>query len=178
MTNLTACFTPFSQSIDNTVLPEKFTFPFYYQPQPIAIAAALQLQQQLEQLPISYSEAFTETKAEQVSSGKMFGVLVVKSSQDNIGFLSAYSGQLDLDVSMIKFVPAVSNMQLQDSAFLTENRIINNINAEITVLENSQQLSRIRENLNDATIAYQQALSSQQNQIVLNRQQRKQRKKS
>ncbi len=174
MTNLTACFTPFSQSIDNIVLPEKFTFPFYYQPQPIAIAAALQLQQQLEQLPISYSEAFTETKAEQVSSGKMFGVLVVKSSQDNIGFLSAYSGQLDLDVSMIKFVPAVSNMQLQDSAFLTENRIINNINAEITVLENSQQLSRIRENLNDATIAYQQALSSQQNQIVLNRQQRKQ----
>ncbi|ASP48357.1 RluA family pseudouridine synthase [Cognaticolwellia beringensis] len=170
MTNLAPCFTLFSQSTDNIVLPEKFTFPFYYQPQQIAVEAVQQLQQQLEKLP----QCLTKTKASEVSVGKMFGVLVVKNCQGIIGFLSAYSGQIESDNTDINFVPAVSNMQLQDSAFLAENNIINNINAEIEQLESSPQLSVITNELNEATAAYQQELSAQQSLIVASRQQRKQ----
>ena len=170
MTNLASCFTLFSQSTDNIVLPEKFTFPFYYQPQQIAVEAVQQLQQQLEKLP----QCLTKTKASEVSVGKMFGVLVVQNCQDKIGFLSAYSGQIESDNADINFVPAVSNMQLQDSAFLAENNIINNINAEIDQLESSPKLSVITNEINDATAVYQQELSAQQSLIVASRQQRKQ----
>lgn len=170
MTNLAPCFTLFSQSIDNIVLPEKFTFPFYYQPQQIAVEAVQQLQQQLEKLP----QCLTKTKASEFSVGKMFGVLVVQNGQGKIGFLSAYSGQIEGENADINFVPAVSNMQLQDSAFLAENNIINNINAEIEQLESSQKLSAITNELDEATATYQQQLSAQQSLIVASRQQRKQ----
>ena len=170
MTNLAPCFTLFSQSIDNIVLPEKFTFPFYYQPQQIAVEAVQQLQQQLEKLP----QCLTKTKASEVSVGKMFGVLVVQNCQGKIGFLSAYSGQIEGENADTNFVPAVSNMQLQDSAFLAENNIINNINAEIEQLESSQKLSAITNELDEATATYQQQLSAQQSLIVASRQQRKQ----
>ncbi|MBA6389514.1 RNA pseudouridine synthase [Colwellia sp. BRX10-3] len=170
MTNLTPCFTLFSQSIDLLTLPEKFTFPFYYQPQPLAIAAVEQLQQQLEML----APWLDNTDADDVSAGKMFGVLVVQNSLQQLGFLSAFSGQLESESTEINFVPAVSNMQLQDSAFLAENRIINNINADIKQLESSQQLSAINKELSEATATFQQALSAQQRLIVASRLQRKQ----
>lgn len=180
MTTFASCFTPFSQFIDDIELPKKFTFPFYYQPQAIAIAAVQQLQQQLEKLPLSVAiiDTLTENKidkakTELTSTGKMFGVLVVRNSENLIGFISAYSGQLDVEASDGLFVPAVSDMQLQDSVFLAENRIINNINAEIEALENSTQLSSINTALNEATENYQQALKVQQGLIVASRLRRK-----
>lgn len=169
MPNIEPCFTLFSQPVDHITLPEKFTFPFYYQPTAIAIAAVEQLQQQLEEV-IAWQGETDEIESD---SGKMFGVLVVRNSQQQLGYLAAYSGQLAHENIDIKFVPAVSNMQLQDAAFLAENRIINNINAEIEQLEKSEQLSSINKVLAKATTDYQQALLAQQSLMVTSRQQRK-----
>jgi tRNA pseudouridine32 synthase / 23S rRNA pseudouridine746 synthase len=165
MPNLESCFTLFSQSVAHISLPEKFTFPFYYQPQALTIAAVEQLQQTLEKHPDIMGGAG--------DAGKMLGVLVVKNAQHQLGYLSAFSGQLAYKNTAISFVPAVSDMQLQDDAFLAENRIINNINAEIEQLETSEQLTLATNALNEATNSYQQALSAQQRLIVANRQQRK-----
>ncbi len=166
MLNQTACFTTFTQTIDNIRLPEKFTFPFYYQPHPLAIAVVQQLQQQLE-VQASVIENADNT-------GKMFGVLVVKNSQQQLGYLAAYSGQLEVNITNISFVPFVSDMQLQDAAFLAENRIINNINAEIKQLENSDLLSAINHKFNQASETYQQKLLTQQRLMVASRKDRKQ----
>jgi len=181
MTTFASCFTPFSQFIDNIALPEKFTFPFYYQPHAIAVAAVQQLQQQLEQLPLSLMVTDTltkrktiETTGDETNTGKMFGVLVVKNNAGEMGFISAYSGQLNVESSNAMFVPAVSDMQLQSTVFLTENRIINNINAEIATLEQSEKLCQINNELKKAAENYQQALTSQQGLIVANRLHRKQ----
>jgi len=170
MTNLTPSFTLFSQSVDHLTQPEKFTFPFYYQPQPLAIAAVEQLQQQLEALP----KVLGKAEESETSAGKMFGVLVVQNDQHQLGFLSAYSGQLEGDSLDINFVPAVSNMQSQDAAFLAENRIINNINLEIEQLEHSELLRVTGKDLSEATASYQQELLAQQSLIVASRLQRKQ----
>lgn len=170
MTNLASCLTLFSQPVDNIKLPEKFTFPFYYQPHPLAIAAVKQLQQALE----IHHPWLENNPVEDVNTGKMFGVLVVRNSRQQLGFLSAFSGQLERASTEVNFVPAISTMQSQDSAFLAENRIINNINAEIEQLENSQQLSAINKALSEANATFQQALSRQQAVIVANRLQRKQ----
>tara|TARA_R110000737_G_scaffold13690_2_gene29593 strand:- start:8663 stop:10312 length:1650 start_codon:yes stop_codon:yes gene_type:complete len=162
MTNIAPCFTSFSQRVDNITLPEKFTFPFYYQAKPIALAAVAELQKKLE------------TQVKTASVGKMFGVLVVQNDQQQLGYLSAYSGQLEGTTPALNFVPAVSNMQVQDSAFLAENLIINNINAEIEQLEKSPQLGVISDEFIAATTTYQQQLSTQQSLMVASRLQRKQ----
>jgi tRNA pseudouridine32 synthase/23S rRNA pseudouridine746 synthase len=176
MTNLAPCFTLFSQAVDAITLPEKFTFPFYYQPQPLAVEAVEQLQQQLEILPQWLGKTVFKASVEskKTNAGKMFGVLVVQNKQQELGFLSAYSGQLEDNTADINFVPAVSNMQWQDAAFLAENRIINNINAEIEQLAHSESLSVINNQLSAATASYQQELIAQQSLMVASRQQRKQ----
>ena len=163
MSNSASCFTLFSQNIDALALPEKFTFPFYYEPQPLAVAATKQLQQQLETL--------THLKAE--NAGKMFGVLVVQNAKQQLGFLSAYSGQIEGDKGNISFVPPVSSMQLQDDTYLAQSKIINDINAQIEQLENSEQLLEVNSKLDDATQSYQQALLAQQAVMQAGRQQRK-----
>ncbi|MBB1288211.1 RNA pseudouridine synthase [Pseudoalteromonas sp. SR43-6] len=163
MPNSASCFTLFSQNIDALALPEKFTFPFYYEPQPLAVAATKQLQQQLETL--------THLKAE--NAGKMFGVLVVQNAKQQLGFLSAYSGQIEGDKGNISFVPPVSSMQLQDDTYLAQSKIINDINAQIEQLENSEQLLEVNNKLDDATQSYQQALLAQQAVMQAGRQQRK-----
>ena len=163
MSNSASCFTLFSQNIDSLALPEKFTFPFYYEPQPLAVAATKQLQQQLETL--------THLKAE--NAGKMFGVLVVQNAKQQLGFLSAYSGQIEGDKANISFVPPVSSMQLQDDSYLAQSKIINDINAQIEQLENSEQLHEVNSKLDDATQSYQQALLAQQAVMQAGRQQRK-----
>ena len=163
MSNSASCFTLFSQNIDSFALPEKFTFPFYYEPQPLAVAATKQLQQQLETL--------THLKAE--NAGKMFGVLVVQNAKQQLGFLSAYSGQIEGDKANISFVPPVSSMQLQDDSYLAQSKIINDINAQIEQLENSEQLHEVNSKLDDATQSYQQALLAQQAVMQAGRQQRK-----
>ncbi|WP_282130830.1 RluA family pseudouridine synthase [Pseudoalteromonas aliena] len=163
MPNFAPCFTLFSQNIDALALPEKFTFPFYYEPQPLAVAASEQLQQQLETL--------THLKAE--NAGKMFGVLVVQNAKQQLGFLSAYSGQIEGDKGNISFVPPVSSMQLLDDTYLTQSKIINDINAQIEQLENSEQLLEVNSKLDDATQSYQQALLAQQAVMQAGRQQRK-----
>ncbi|MBH0030035.1 MULTISPECIES: RluA family pseudouridine synthase [unclassified Pseudoalteromonas] len=163
MPNSASCFTLFSQNIDALALPEKFTFPFYYEPQPLAVAATKQLQQQLETL--------THLKAE--NAGKMFGVLVVQNAKQQLGFLSAYSGQIEGDKGNISFVPPVSSMQLQDDTYLAQSKIINDINAQIEQLENNEQLLEVNSKLDDATQSYQQALLAQQAVMQAGRQQRK-----
>lgn len=137
--------------------------PFYYEPQPLAVAATKQLQQQLETL--------AHLKAE--NAGKMFGVLVVQNAKQQLGFLSAYSGQIEGDKGNISFVPPVSSMQLQDDSYLAQSKIINDINAQIEQLENSEQLHEVNSKLDDATQSYQQALLAQQAVMQTGRQQRK-----
>ena len=87
MSNPASCFTTFNENIDNLALPEQFTFPFYYKPHPLAVAAAKQLQQQLKKL----DKAILDT--DDIDAGKMFGVLVVQDESQQLGFISAYSGQ-------------------------------------------------------------------------------------
>ena len=47
-------FTAFKSPIDHIVLPERFTFPFYYEPHALAELAAKELQEHIEQTDFGY----------------------------------------------------------------------------------------------------------------------------
>ena len=96
--------------------PERFTYPFCYEPHPLCLLAAKEVQQELQRM------ALTE--------GKMFGVLVVASpaggklEEASLGFLAAYSGLLEGRNDWPYFVPPVFDAQQPDGHFKQEERLI------------------------------------------------------
>ena len=87
--------------------PELFTFPFYYEPHPLCVLAAKHLRSYLDT---------QHDWSEELSQGKMMGVLVVKRD-DEIGFLAAFSGNLAHGNNHEYFVPAVYDLLSLDGFF-------------------------------------------------------------
>ncbi|MDO6677717.1 pseudouridine synthase [Shewanella sp. 4_MG-2023] len=184
------CFVPFNTNVDGYTLPEKFTFPFYYQPHPLAIIAAEQLQEHLQQqtdwlhnFGITDKEhdqsAPTEALLRREASkhlpaiGKMFGVLVVKNTQGQLGFLAAFSGKLADKNLWPQFVPPVFDMLSKDSFFKQENIEINQLNAQLVELENDPLLQQLTTKLALTQQQAENAIAAQRSQMIENRKYRK-----
>ena len=130
-------FQYFSSNINHIKLPNKFTFPFYYEPHPLCKIAANEVQQYLKtQTDFEHNFGLDSSKKGLVI-GKMFGVLVVKNQQNEIGYITAVSGKLAEKNQHTLFVPPVYDMLSKDSYFLQEETILNNINLALESLENN-----------------------------------------
>lgn len=128
-------FQYFSSPINDIKLPSKFTFPFYYEPHPLCKLAANEVQNYLEtQSDFDHNFGLNSSKNGMVI-GKMFGVLVVKNQQNEIGYIAAVSGKLAEKNQHKKFVPPVYDMLAKDSYFLKEEGVLNNININLENLE-------------------------------------------
>lgn len=90
-------------------LPERFTYPFCYEPHPLCQMAAEEVKREIERI--------------QPTEGKMFGVLVVKAEQ-GLGFLAAYSGLLEGRNDWPYFVPPVFDAQQPNGHFKQTERAI------------------------------------------------------
>ena len=167
MSNPASCFTTFNENIDNLALPEQFTFPFYYKPHPLAVAAAKQLQLQLKKL----DKAILDT--DDIDAGKMFGVLVVQDESQQLGFISAYSGQIAGIDEQLHFAPNVALKHIDDAEFSQQSQVINDINAQITALQNSDNYQQIEQQLVTARQHYEQQLIAKQQAMQVTRKQRK-----
>ena len=127
----------FLSDIEGIELPKQFTYPFHYTPHPLCRRAAEQVQQ--------YIASRTEWHQE-LSEGKMFGVLVV-GSNNKIGFLAAFSGNLAGRNDHEYFVPAVYDMLRPDDFFKQEEAEISAINKQIATMESAEELRSSREEL-------------------------------
>ncbi|MGJ7095648.1 pseudouridine synthase [Vibrio hannami] len=167
-----SCFTPFKQSIDSISLPEKFTFPFYYRPHPLCIAAVSELQHYLEtQDEWQHNFGLEGNTADAI--GKMFGVLVVKNREGELGYLSAFSGKM-ADKNLIPgFVPPVFDMLTEDSFFLIEQEEINAINRRIERLEANEEIKHAEIELNKAKTESERAITAHRLAMTENRKKRK-----
>ena len=104
--------------------PERFTYPFCYEPHPLCRLAAQEVQQELKRMTLT--------------EGKMFGVLVVEvpvsphpgTSVPSYYFLAAYSGLLEGRNDWPYFVPPVYNAQQPDDHFKQEERLISSLRDE------------------------------------------------
>lgn len=132
------CFIPFKENIQEIPLPEKFTFPFYYEPHPLSVLAAKDLQRHLqEQTEWVHNFGIDPTK-EGLVIGKMFGVLVVQNEVGVIGYLAAFSGKLADQNHHKKFVPPVFDMLGEDSFFNIGVRGLNQLNQKVDDLEKEE----------------------------------------
>ena len=172
MPSIPTCFTPFNAAIDHHPLPERFTFPFYYQPHPLCIMAAEELQQHLLQ-QTQWQHNFGLTGDKHNVIGKMFGVMLVQNSQGELGYLAAFSGKLANSNHLPGFVPPVFDMLEQDDFFLAENRLINEINQQIEKKEQDSELHRLSQLKCQLVQAATAALNAQRDIMIQGRKHRK-----
>lgn len=174
-------FTAFTADVSGFPIPQQFTFPFYYQPNQLARIACNELMAKLSShsawQQICGLSASSNIHDNMTTVGKMFGVLVVKNAQQQLGYLMAYSGQLDTVPHGIAFVPAISDMQIHDEQFLAEKSAINALNDDINAIEKSAEFAQLHSQLVTAKASYQQELLAQQAVMVEGRKQRKLKRK-
>lgn len=113
----------FKQNIEGISLPEKFTFPFHYTPHPLTRIAAGEVR--------SYLSTRLDWQDE-IGKGKMFGVLIVKTSDGSIGYLAAFSGNLAGSNMHDFFVPPVYDLLNPDGYFRKEESEISALNRRIS----------------------------------------------
>ena len=130
----------FKTNISSISLPVKFTFPFYYEPHELSIIAATELQSYLEtQTDFDHNFGLRENQ-EGLVIGKMFGVLVCQNQEGELGYLWAFSGKLAGVNHLNYFVPTIFDMLQEDGFFRKEEEVLNAINRQIEILENSNEL--------------------------------------
>ncbi|PWG04737.1 RluA family pseudouridine synthase [Polaribacter aquimarinus] len=128
-------FQDFKTDVSRETLPEKFTFPFYYEPHFLAKTAAEELQDYLKkQNDFAHNFGLDENK-NGIAIGKMFGVLVVKSKKGKLGYLAAFSGKLADHSLPKKFVPPVFNMRTEGSFFVKGESEIDQINVKLALIK-------------------------------------------
>ena len=162
------------QPINEIALPERFTFPFYYEPHPLTKIAATELQQYLEtQTHLDHNFGLDADKAGTVV-GKMFGVLVVQDPAGKLGYLSAFSGKLAGSNDHPKFVPPVFDMLVENSFFIKEIEIINTINARIKKISSSNNYLHLKLDIEKLSALSLQEISAFRTQLKSNKESRKQ----
>ncbi|MCK7634617.1 MULTISPECIES: RluA family pseudouridine synthase [unclassified Shewanella] len=167
-----SCFTSFTQAIDAYALPQRFTFPFYYEPHPLCVIAANELQRHLE-TQNNWQHNFGLTGELTGAIGKMFGVLLVQDPQGEVGYLSAFSGKLAEQNHWPRFVSPVFDMLAKDNFFHAENLQINQINEQLLALENHPDIPRLSSELNAEQAQAQAKLAAHRQVMIDGRQSRK-----
>ena len=140
----------FTTSISDIPLPERFTYPFCYTPHPLCVMAAEEVQNYLSK---------QSDWQEELSQGKMFGVLIVQTEDGSIGYLTAFSGILAGKNIHPYFVPPVYDLLQPQGFFKIEEENISAINRRIRRLEEDKKYIDLRSNLTQTTQSAQDALS-------------------
>lgn len=137
----------FQQPISGVNLPEKFTFPFFYEPHELSKIAAAELQEYLASQTDWEHNFGLQVGQKGLVIGKMFGVLVVQNQEGTIGYLAAFSGKLADSNEHRHFVPPVFDMLQQDGFFKQEEKILNDYNRKIEALENNPEFIQCQSEL-------------------------------
>lgn len=146
----------FTTSISDIPLPERFTYPFCYTPHPLCVMAAKEVQHYLSK---------QSEWQEELSQGKMFGVLIVQTEDGSIGYLTAFSGILAGKNIHPYFVPPVYDLLQPQGFFKIEEGNISAINRRIRRLKEDKKYIDLRSNLTQTTQSAQDALSIAKTQL-------------
>ncbi len=151
-------FRKFTASIDNIALPSKFTYPFCYEPHPLSMLAAEELQSFLSKKE-DWQNGFGPGDNPE-GMGKMFGILVVKNSGNEIGYLAAFSGKLLGVNDHDGFVPPVFDLLKEDGFYRIGEEEINKVTRSLELLESDQTFIEAKQCLVEMLVKSKQEILS------------------
>ena len=167
----------FKTDISEIELPKKFTFPFYYEPHLISKVAVKELQNYLEnQTDFKHNFGFNSDENEN-AIGKMFGVLVVKNQQNELGYLTAFSGKLEDENCPEFFVPPVFDLRTKNSFYKKGEEKIRQISIELANLKNDTNYLQLKKQVKKLSTEIEDSLEHQRKKMKLSKKNRKLRKK-
>lgn len=142
---MTTFFHLFKSNISGIPLPEKFTFPFYYQPHELSKIASIELQKYLETQTDFNHNFGLDAIQKGLVIGKMFGVLVCQNKNGQLGYLAAFSGKLADSNHHKYFVPTVYDMLDENEFYKIGENKLNQITKEIETLEQDLEYLKAKE---------------------------------
>ena len=140
----------FKNSIATIKLPDKFTYPFHYTPHPLCIIATTEVQ--------AYLTSQSQWQKE-LQQGKMFGVLIVQTPENKIGYLAAFSGTLAGKNCHPFFVPPIYDLLQPQGFFKIEEKRISAINVCIKKTQNDPRYIDLLRQIEKEKIQSQQELT-------------------
>ena len=150
----------FRQDISGIELPVRFNNPFYYSPHRLCMIAADEVRANM---------LGSEVVAAEAAKGKMFGVLVVRDKEGNVGYLAAFSGLFMGCNNVEGFVPPVFDLQNPDGYFKREEAEISAINSKIKELEASADYATAKSALEAVKCAADEALDGMRAEFAANK---------
>lgn len=152
-------FIPFKLSLAADTIPSEFSLMTDV-PHPLCLLAADDLQSHLKDQNEWAHNFGLENDAENII-GKMFGVLVVKTKENEIGYLSAFSGKLAKGNHHSKFVPPVFDSLTEKSFVNLGMEELTCINKEIETLEDPGRIEELKNLRKNNSIALQNKIFDQ-----------------
>ncbi|NQX80370.1 MAG: RluA family pseudouridine synthase [Flavobacteriaceae bacterium] len=113
------CFTYFNTTVNHINTHIEFTFPFYYTPNILSTIA---------------SEEIQKIIPNNKELGRMYGVLVVKNTDNELGYIWAVSGKQPL-INKNKAVPPIFELSDKSNFFGKEEDLIHQITLKIDSIE-------------------------------------------
>lgn len=130
--------------------PERFNNPFSYVPHPLCREAAECVREYLRG---------RKEWHEELGGGKMFGVLVVRTRDDKLGYLAAFSGNLQGRNDWEFFVPPVYDLLSPDEFFKVGEREISALNGRIAAMESSGELLSLKSRIAQVEHGYMEEIA-------------------
>ncbi len=158
-------FTRFKASIDDIALPERLNNPFDYEPHPLCRLAALELQDYLLTQTEWHHDFGIDHYVDATNVGKMFGVLVVRNLQGEIGYLSAFSGKLAGRNDLSRFVPPIVDLLSENSFYRIGENELNGINQRVNDIENSHEYLLCKQEYETACLLSKKELEAHKQQM-------------
>ena len=162
MTEINKCFTAFKPEIEPSIIPVQLNDPFGENVPEICKIAALDLQQFLTQNQGKWLHNFGHhSQSEDYKKGKMFGVLVVKTKDNQLGYLATFSGKLADEAHHPKFVPSLFDIKTDDY-FITKGMLdLTAMGERIKATTNSTEITQLKTERKNKSIKLQQWLFNQ-----------------
>ncbi|MEZ5059584.1 MAG: RluA family pseudouridine synthase [Saprospiraceae bacterium] len=165
-------------SVNDLDLPDRFTFPFYYEPHPLTIEASKILQNYLQSQEDWEHNFGLEEGMDGLVIGKMFGVLVVQKEDGSLGFLAAFSGKLAGGNHHKGFVPPVFDILTEGGFFRTGEDELNAINRKIEALEVDENFLQLSALLKKEKETAEEELEGERNKMKAAKKARKERREN
>jgi tRNA pseudouridine32 synthase/23S rRNA pseudouridine746 synthase len=124
-----------------------------------------------------YLEAQTQW-ADELAGGKMFGVLIVRTESDEIGYLAAFSGNLAHRNHHPFFVPPVFDLLHPEGYFIAEEEQISRINKQIEDIRNNRVYMELKTFIAEDTVRVKQETDNLRSEFRLAKMERDRRRQT